>query len=92
MIGICGGPSSGKSFIAKWIKNQLLKSGISVCILKEKNFLKSVEIKNEEDREHYMKNYDFDNYYAIDWEFFENAVKKLENRQPFNTPIYDIFN
>ncbi len=60
--------------------------------MKEKNFLKSVEIKNNEDREHYMKTYDFDNYYAIDWQFFEKAVNKLENGQPYNTPIYDIFN
>lgn len=53
---------------------------MNVCILKEKNFIKSVEIKNIDDREHYIKNYDFDNYYAIDWEFFEKAVDSLENR------------
>jgi uridine kinase len=65
---------------------------VSVCVLKEKNFFKSVEIKNTEDREHYLKNYDFDTFWAIDWEFFESAVENLKNRKPFNTPIYDIFN
>lgn len=44
VIGICGGPSSGKSFIIKWLKKEFLKSNIRVCVLKEKNFLKSVDI------------------------------------------------
>jgi uridine kinase len=69
-----------------------MKSGVSVCVLKEKNFFKSVEIQNPQDREHYLKNYDFDNFWAIDWDFFETAVDSLKARKPFNTPIYDIFN
>ena len=61
IIGICGGSSSGKSFIQKWLKKQFKQLGYKVCTLKEKNFLKSVDIQNEKDRENYMKNYDFDN-------------------------------
>lgn len=48
-----------------------------MSVLKEKNFYKTVDIKNLEDRKHYIKNYDFDNFYAVDWEFFENAVDSL---------------
>ena len=38
-----------------------------------------------------MKNYDFDNPQAIDWELFNKAVTQLENGKPFNSPIYSIF-
>jgi|JI9StandDraft_1071089.scaffolds.fasta_scaffold09504_1 uridine kinase len=78
IIGICGGASSGKSFIIKWLKEQFNKSQISVCVLKEKNFFKSVEIQNVQDRKHYLKNYDFDTFWAIDWDFFESAVENLK--------------
>lgn len=60
--------------------------------MKEKNFFKSVNIPNQEDRENYIKNFDFDNYWAIEWDLFENAVENLKQKRPFNTPIYDIFN
>lgn len=90
-MAICGGSGCGKTFISKWITKRFAKSSISVCILKEKNFLKNVEITNEEDRENYLKNYDFDNPNAVDWELFEKAAHILEQRKPFNTPIYDLF-
>lgn len=91
VVGICGGFCSGKSFIIKWLKNQFEQHSVNVCVLKEKNFLKEINIQNPEDREQYIKNYDFDSYFAVDWELFEHAINSLRKRQPFNTPIYDIF-
>ena len=39
IVGICGGSSSGKSFITKWLKNKFKEINYSVQIIKEKNFL-----------------------------------------------------
>jgi uridine kinase len=92
IVGFCGGSSCGKSFITAWLKEKFEKLNISVCILKEKNFLKSFSINNEEDMEKYLINYDFDNPDAIDWDFFKRAINNLEMRKPFDTPIYDFVN
>lgn len=91
-MGICGGSGSGKTFISKWIKNHFSKTSIRICVLKEKNFLKQLELSKDVDREVCLKNYDFDSPDAIDWQLFEKAASILEQRQPFNTPIYDLFN
>lgn len=90
-MAICGGSGSGKTFISKWIMRHFENTDISVCMLKEKNFLKNLEISENIDRESFLKSYDFDNPDAVDWELFEKAASTLEQRKPFNTPIYDLF-
>jgi uridine kinase len=80
-VGICGGSSSGKSFITKWLKDKFTEINLSVTVLKEKNFL--IPIEGEEERksqEELLLSHDFDNYDAIDWPLFESTVKKLQNR------------
>ncbi len=92
MVGICGGSSSGKSFITKWLKDKFTEISMSVTILKEKNFLIPIEGDEEKkDPEELLLSHDFDNYEAIDWPLFEDTVSKLKNRQSAATPIYDIF-
>ena len=91
-MGLCGGSGSGKTFISKWIKNHFSKTSIKICVLKEKNFLNNLDIGNQTNKESYLMNYDFDNPSAVDWELFEKAANTLEQRKPFNAPIYDLFN
>uniref|UniRef100_A0A7S3CSX4 Phosphoribulokinase/uridine kinase domain-containing protein n=1 Tax=Strombidium rassoulzadegani TaxID=1082188 RepID=A0A7S3CSX4_9SPIT len=103
VIGICGGPSSGKSTVAKIIKEQLPQA----IILNLINFYKPIrgnmrrsransmvddqrdekEIK-EEIREVYRR-IDFDSPDAIDWDLLNKGVQSLKNYKPFNKPIYN---
>lgn len=78
IVGICGGSSSGKSFITKWLKDKFSEINLSVTILKEKNFLipTNGEYSNKSEEE-LLLSHDFDNYEAIDWPLFEETVKKL---------------
>ena len=90
VIGITGGSGSGKTLIAKIIKKHIKKLGIRCSRIKEKNFLRSVDIIDEIERVKFLKNYDFDSKSAVDWDLFQKCVEHLEQRKPFNTPIYDI--
>ena len=90
IIGITGGSGSGKTLISKIIKRHIKKLGIKCSRIKEKNFLRSVDIKDEEERIKFLKNYDFDSKSAVDWDLFYKCLQNLEERKPFNTPQYDI--
>ena len=96
IIGITGGSGSGKNFVAKELKKKIKNLGISCRVIKEKNFLHSLFVKDEmmtkQERLNYLKNYDFDNEKAVDWKLFLKAVTFLEERRPFNMPIYDFDN
>jgi len=76
VIGICGGSCSGKSFISSFLKRKFEELKFTATILKEKNFLKQLNLEqmDEEQKRLYIKNYDFDNPHAIDWELFREAV------------------
>ena len=93
VIGITGGSGSGKSLMCETIKRQIRKLGLKCSRVKEKNFLKAIDLEedNEEMRFKYLKNYDFDCMNAVDWDLFKKCVHHLEQRKPFNTPIYDLF-
>jgi uridine kinase len=67
IVGICGGSSSGKSFITSWLKNKFKEINYSVQIIKEKNFLIPLENKQNLSQEEFLLMHDFDNYQAIDW-------------------------
>lgn len=104
VIGICGGPSSGKSSVAKIIRESIPH----VVILNLIDFYKPIrgnlrrrsradsimedtrdaEEVKEEIREVYKQN-DFDSPDAIDWELLNKGVNSLRNGKPFNKPIYD---
>jgi uridine kinase len=91
IIGITGGSGSGKSLIAKTIKSHIKEMGLKISRIKEKNFLKAINIEDDENRMKYLHNYDFDSTSAIDWDLFKKCVNFIEQGRPFNTPIYDIF-
>jgi len=56
------------------VKN-MTKLGISCVQLKEKNFFKPVpqDFETEEEKNEFLKTYDFDSPDAIDWVLFEKA-------------------
>ena len=104
VIGICGGPSSGKSTVAKLIKKKLPNAAILNLIhfykpirgnLRRRSRANSM-IEDQKDlkdiqsdiRDKYRKN-DFDTPDAIDWVLLNKGVDALMSRQPFNRPIYD---
>lgn len=103
VIGICGGPSSGKSTVAHMIKEKLPEAVILNLIHYYKPVrgnlrrsranshideeMKPEEVE-EEKRRIYRKN-DFDTPDAIDWELLNSGLENLLNNKPFNKPIYD---
>ena len=104
VIGICGGPSSGKSSVAKAIKDKIPHAVILNLInfynpkrgnLRRRSRADSLieETRNDDDikseiREVYRQS-DFDTPDAIDWKLLNKGVHSLKNGNPFNLPIYD---
>ena len=76
IIGICGGRSSGKSFISKKIKKELEELKINISIINEKNFLK---INKQDDINIKENNFDDPNF--INWDYFEKTIKNLSERK-----------
>jgi uridine kinase len=105
VIGICGGPSSGKSSVAKFIKQKLPHAVILNLIhfykpirgnLRRRSRANSIIEDQEKDVEEIKldirdayRNNDFDSPDAIDWALMNKGVKALVAGQPFNKPIYD---
>lgn len=50
VVGVNGPANSGKTYYCHKFKQFAEKKGLKVSILKERNFLKPVSIKDEEDR------------------------------------------
>ena len=90
IISICGGAASGKTFIVKSLKNHLKNGKLQTTYLKERNFMRRIPVADDLITEEILANYDFDHYNAIDWNEFEQAVKKLSNDESYDCPIYDI--
>lgn len=105
VIGICGGPSSGKSSVAKLIKDKLPHALILNLIhfykpkrgnLRRRSRADSIieeTVKDEEEVKSEIREVyrqsDFDSPDAIDWNLLNNCVQSLKNGNPFNKPIYD---
>merc|ERR1711871_599606 len=104
VIGICGGPSSGKSSIAKVIQHSI-PSAITLNQIHFYNPIrgnlrrrsradshveenKAEEETQKEIREVYRQS-DFDSPDAIDWNLLIKGVAALKRGDPFNRPIYD---
>lgn len=91
VIGICGGACSGKTFIVKSIRNYLREFNYDPTLIKERNYLLRIPVKDEELTPEIINNYDFDHYKSIDWKLFENTIKSLSEFKPFNCPRYSLF-
>lgn len=105
IIGICGGPSSGKSSVAKMIKAKIPQA----VILNQNSFYKPIrgnlrrrsradsiseDIEKGEEQikseiREIYQKIDFDLPEAIDWDLLNKGVVQLRNGNPFNMPIYD---
>jgi uridine kinase len=104
VIGICGGPSSGKSSVANIIKQSIPHAVILNLIhfykpvrgnLRRRSRAdsmyednKDIEEVKSEIREVYKQS-DFDSPDAIDWDLLNKGISSLRNGKPFNKPIYD---
>ena len=102
VIGICGGPGSGRSSVANSIKDKIPHAIIlnSIHFYKPKRTnlrspTRSESDSNAEDeklkseiKEVYKKS-DFDSPAAIDWSLMIRGIEKLKNGCAFEKPIYD---
>ena len=105
VIGICGGPGSGRSSVANMIRDKIPHAVILNLIhfykpirgnLRRRSRTDSIneDIDKPEDQikseiKDVYKKSDFDTPDAIDWELMNKGVQSLKNGLPFNKPIYD---
>ncbi len=101
VIGICGGPSSGKSTVAKLLKERL-KNKAEILNLVDfyqplrGNWRRKYSIdmtQNEETAQEEIERLDreinFDDPEQIDWTLLNQCLEKLISGKPFDKPIYD---
>lgn len=100
-IGICGGQSCGKSSISQYLQKNLK----NVFILSEKDFFLGGprERRRSFDDKDDILNNNFDGYsierkYRLvninsprnfDWDYLEEVMKSLKNKQPTKIPFWD---
>ena len=105
VIGICGGPSSGKSSVANMIKDKLPQAVILNLIhfykpirgnLRRRSRADSIneDVNKGEEQikteiREVYRQSDFDSPEAIDWALLNKGVQSLREGNPFNKPIYD---
>ena len=85
LIGICGGPLSGKSFLMEEIANSI-GSEYTVCKISLVNYYKNLS-KEEYQRK---ENYNYDKPNAINFELLYSDLDKLINKKPAKLPVYDV--
>lgn len=90
-IGVCGGACSGKTYIVKSIRNYLRSCGYQPTLIKERNYLLKIPVKDEDLTPEIISSYDFDHYKSIDWKLFEQTIKSLSEFKPFNCPRYSVY-
>lgn len=71
VLGVTGAANCGKTFYTSLFTKLGVANGLTVSILKERNFMKPISIKDEGDRANYVKTYNFDSPEAIDFDLFE---------------------
>ena len=84
VIGICGGPSSGRSYLAGKIKAAL---DLGATVVNELCFYK--EIRDSESTEALDLEYNFEVFEAIDYDLFEHAVDELKAGRAVSIPKFD---
>ena len=85
IIGICGGPLTGKTELAKKILESILKD-YKVCIIHMSDYYKILseeEFKNKE-------NYNFDKPGAIDFDLLYSNLEQIINNKPIYLPKYNM--
>jgi len=110
ILGICGGPSSGMSTVAKNIRTELQKTNISAAVISLANFYQPLRgnlrksrsragsLVEEENKQEVLREIqainetvDFDDPKQIDFDLLIRGIEQLQERKPFNFPVYDKF-
>ena len=87
VIGIAGGSASGKTSIAKKLKEHFSVTK-NVVIIRMDDYYKDQSTMPMEKR--FETNYDHP--FAFDMDLLISDVKKLKSRQPIDKPVYDFMN
>jgi uridine kinase len=82
IIGIAGGTGSGKSTIAKIIRENVKNN---ITILTQDSYYRSFGHLSKEEREHI----NFDHPNSFDTKLLIEHIKLLKNKIPINMPVYD---
>ncbi|CAM3586838.1 uridine kinase [Erysipelothrix sp. HDW6B] len=87
VIGIAGGSASGKSSIAKKLK-ECYKETNSVAIIRMDDYYNDQTDVPMEQR----LNTNYDHPFAFDMELLVSDIQKLKNREAIKKPVYDFMN
>ena len=87
IIGIAGGSASGKSSIAKRLKNQFDQNR-SVVIIRMDDYYKDQSHKTMEER---VKT-NYDHPFAFDIDLLMEQLGELQNGNSIEKPVYDFVN
>ncbi len=82
VIGIAGGTGSGKSTIAKIIRDNIKNN---ITVLTQDSYYRSFGHLSEKERDHI----NFDHPNSFDTKLLIEHLKALKNRVPINMPVYD---
>jgi uridine kinase len=85
IIGICGGPLTGKSDLAKKISESVFPY-YKVCIIHMSDYYKILTEEESKNKE----NYNFDKPNAIDFDLLISNIEMLINNKPVQLPKYDM--
>ena len=85
VIGIAGGSASGKSSIAKKLK-ECYKETNSVAIIRMDDYYNDQTDVPMEQR----LNTNYDHPFAFDMELLVSDIQKLKNREAIKKPVYDL--
>lgn len=85
IIGICGGPLTGKSELAKKI-SETISPYYKVCIIHMSDYYKILTDEESKNKE----TYNFDKPRAFDFELLYSNLELLINHKPVRLPKYDM--
>lgn len=85
IIGICGGTSSGKTTLCKFIRNKMKNKRI--CVISMDSFYKILNDKEKKLAE--KSNYNFDHPDSFDFELLTKVLKNLKDKRETKIPHYD---
>ena len=85
LIGICGGPLSGKSLLSGQISS-LIEQEYKVCKISLVNYYKNLSQEEYKNR----KSYNFDQPQAIDFDLLYSDLVSLLSKKPVQLPLYDV--
>jgi uridine kinase len=83
LIGICGGPSAGKSLLVNEMSK--LITDFKVCTISQESYYK--DLTKEQSKN--IDDYNFDSPEAFDLDLLCNHLQKLRNGESIEMPVYD---